>query len=181
MRLAGNVPGATVIAFDRSRCQQRRGARRHSAYGASNPRREPYAQDAAERRQLTVMFCDLVGSTALSASLDPEDLRGIIGAYQRWCTKLVEHKGGFIVKYMGDGVLAYFGYPRAHAHDAELAVRAGLGLIDAVPELVTNAGSPLQVRVAIATGLVMVGDLIGEGAAQEQAVVGETPNLAARL
>jgi class 3 adenylate cyclase len=127
------------------------------------------------------MFCDLVGSTALSASLDPEDLRGIISAYHHCCTELVERNGGFVAKYMGDGVLDYFGYPQAHEHDAESAVRAGLNLTVAVPKLVTNAGSPLQVRVGIATGLVVVGDLIGSGAAQEQAVVGETPNLAARL
>ena len=127
------------------------------------------------------MFCDLVGSTALSAKLDPEDLRGIIGAYHRCCTELVERNGGFVAKYMGDGVLAYFGYPQAHEHDAERAVRAGLNLVEAVPKLATNVGSPLQVRVGIATGLVVVGDLIGAGAAQEQVVVGETPNLAARL
>jgi class 3 adenylate cyclase len=136
---------------------------------------------SAERRQLTVMFCDLVGSTALSARLDPEDLRGIIGAYHGCCTELVERNGGFVAKYIGDGVLAYFGYPQAREHDAERAVRAGLNLVEAVPKLATNAGSPLQVRVGIATGLVVVGDLIGAGAAQEQAVVGETPNLAARL
>jgi class 3 adenylate cyclase len=138
-------------------------------------------QDSAERRQLTVMFCDLVGSTELSGKLDPEDLREIIGAYHRCCTELIERNGGFVAKYMGDGVLAYFGYPRAHEHDAERAVRAGLALSEVVPKLSTNAGSPLQVRVGIATGLVVVGDLIGAGAAQEQAVVGGTPNLAARL
>jgi class 3 adenylate cyclase len=142
---------------------------------------EPKPQDAAERRQLTVMFCDLVGSTALSARLDPEDLRGIIGAYHRCCAEVIERTGGFVAKYMGDGVLAYFGYPQAHEHDAERAVQAGLALVEAVPKLNTSAGSPLQVRVGIATGLVVVGDLIGAGAAQEQAVVGETPNLAARL
>ena len=135
----------------------------------------------AERRQLTVMFCDLVGSTALSARLDPEDLRAVIGAYHRCCTGVVEHASGFIAKYMGDGVLAYFGYPRADEHDAERAVRAGLELVDAVAALDTPAGVPLQVRSGIGTGLVVVGDLIGQGAAQEQAVVGETPNLAARL
>jgi len=142
---------------------------------------EARPQDAAERRHLTVMFCDLVGSTTLSARLDPEDLREIIGAYQRCCAVLVELNGGFVAKYMGDGVLAYFGYPQAHEDDAERAVRAGLALVEAVPKLTTAAGSPLQVRVGIATGLVVVGDLIGAGAAQEQAVVGETPNLAARL
>jgi len=147
----------------------------------SAPVAKPKPADTAERRQLTVMFVDLVGSTALSTRLDPEDLRGIIGAYHRRTTEFVERNGGFVAKYMGDGVLAYFGYPRAHEHDAERAVRAGLMLIHEVPKLVTAAGSPLQVRVGIATGLVVVGDLLGEGAAQERAVVGETPNLAARL
>ena len=146
------------------------------------PLAPPAPQDTtAERRQLTVMFCDLVGSTALSARLDPEDLRAIIGAYHRCCAELVERNGGFLAKYMGDGVLAYFGYPRAHEHDAERAIRAGLALVEVVPKLKTAAAIPLQVRVGIATGLVVVGDLIGAGAAQEQAVVGETPNLAARL
>jgi class 3 adenylate cyclase len=135
----------------------------------------------AERRQLTVMFCDLVGSTALSARLDPEDLRAVIGAYHRCVAAVIERAGGFVAKYMGDGALAYFGYPRADEHDAERAVRAGLQLVDAVAGLDTVTGAPLQVRVGIATGLVVVGDLIGQGAAQEHAVVGETPNLAARL
>ncbi len=135
----------------------------------------------AERRQLTVMFCDLIGSTALSARLDPEDLRAVIGAYHRCVAKVIGRGGGFVAKYMGDGVLAYFGYPRADEHDAERAVRAGLRLVEAVVGLDTAAGAPLQVRVGITTGLVVVGDLIGTGAAQEQAVVGETPNLAARL
>jgi len=141
----------------------------------------PKPQDAAERRQLTVMFCDLVGSTALSARLDPEDLRGIIASYHRCCTELIERNGGFVAKYVGDGVLAYFGYPQAHEHDAERAVQAGLALVEGLPKLDTAACVPLQMRVGIATGLVVVGDLIGAGAAQEQAVVGETPNLAARL
>jgi class 3 adenylate cyclase/tetratricopeptide (TPR) repeat protein len=135
----------------------------------------------AERRQLTVMFCDLVGSTALSARLDPEDLRTVIGAYHRCAAAVIEKSGGFVAKYMGDGVLAYFGYPRADEHDAERAVRAGLALVEAVAGVDTAAGAPLSARVGIATGLVVVGDLIGQGAAQEQAVVGETPNLAARL
>jgi class 3 adenylate cyclase/predicted ATPase len=137
--------------------------------------------DSAERRQLTVVFCDLVGSTALSARLDPEDLRRIIGAYHRRCTELIERNGGFVAKYMGDGVLAYFGYPRAHEHDAERAVRAGLAVVAAAPQLDTKAGVVLQVRVGISTGLVVVGDLIGSGEAQERGVVGEAPNLAARL
>ena len=141
----------------------------------------PGPEPQAERRQLTVMFCDLVGSTALSARLDPEDLRAVIGAYHRCVAAVIERAGGFVAKYMGDGVLAYFGYPRADEHDAERAVRAGLALVEEVAGLDTVAAAPLQVRVGIATGLVVVGDLIGQGAAQEQAVVGETPNLAARL
>jgi class 3 adenylate cyclase/predicted ATPase len=136
---------------------------------------------AAERRHLTVMFCDLVGSTALSTRLDPEDMREIIGAYHRCCANLVARNGGFVAKYMGDGVLAYFGYPRAHEHDAERAARAGLALVEALPKLTTAVGVSLQLRVGIATGLVVVGDLIGSGEAQERGVVGETPNLAARL
>src|SRR5271169_1407855 len=135
-------------------------------------------QDAAERRQLTVMFCDLVGSTPLSTRFDPEDLREIVGAYHRCVTDTVGRFGGFVAKYMGDGVLIYFGYPEAHEDDAERAARAGLGVIDAVGRLATQ--EPLNVRIGIATGLVVVGDLIGAGAAQERGVVGETPNLAAR-
>jgi class 3 adenylate cyclase len=145
------------------------------------PARDKATKDTAERRQVTVMFSDLVGSTARSTRLDPEDLREIIGAYHRCCAERIIKAGGFLAKYMGDGVLAYFGYPQAHEHDAERAVRAGLSLIEAVSKLATPAGAPLQVRVGIATGLVVVGDIIGTGAAQEEAVVGETPNLAARL
>ena len=139
----------------------------------------PHPQDAAERRQVTVMFSDLVGSTALSARMDPEDLREVISAYQKCVAEAVKRFGGFVAKYMGDGVLVYFGYPQAHEHDAERAVRAGLELIAAVAELKTP--TPLQTRVGIATGLVVVGDLIGSGEAQERGIVGETPNLAARL
>jgi class 3 adenylate cyclase/predicted ATPase len=135
---------------------------------------------SAERRQLTVMFCDLVGSTALSSQLDPEDLREVIAAYHGAVADVVRSFDGFVAKYMGDGVLVYFGYPRAHEDDAERAVRAGLGVIDAVGRLDVKSVE-LQARVGIATGLVVVGDLIGEGSAQEQSVVGETPNLAARL
>jgi class 3 adenylate cyclase len=133
----------------------------------------------AERRQLTVMFCDLVGSTPLSTRFDPEDLREIVGAYHRCVADTVARFGGFVAKYMGDGVLVYFGYPEAHEDDAERAARAGLAVIDAVGRLATQ--EPLNVRIGIATGLVVVGDLIGVGAAQERGVVGETPNLAARL
>ena len=140
---------------------------------------EPRPQDSAERRQVTVMFSDLVGSTALSTRMDPEDLREVISAYQKCVADTVQRFGGFVAKFMGDGVLIYFGYPQAHEDDAERAVRAGLELVAAISGLKTHAA--LQTRVGIATGLVVVGDLIGSGASQEQAIVGETPNLAARL
>jgi class 3 adenylate cyclase len=140
---------------------------------------EPTRQDDAERRQLTVMFTDLVGSTALSTKLDPEDLRFVIGAYHKCVAETVVRYDGFVAKYMGDGVLVYFGYPQAHEDDAERAVRAGLALVEAVGKL--RVQEPFLVRVGIATGLVVVGDLVGSGDAQERGVVGETPNLAARL
>src|SRR5262252_8561364 len=146
---------------------------------ASSPP-SPRPEDRAERRQVTVMFSDLVGFTALSTRMDPEDLREVISAYQKCVAETVQRFGGFVAKYMGDGVLVYFGYPQAHEDDAERAVRAGLGAIDAVSRLDVKSVE-LQARVGIATGLVVVGDLIGEGSAQEQSVVGETPNLAARL
>jgi len=139
----------------------------------------PAAAGGAERRQLTVMFCDLVGSTPLATRFDPEDLREIVGAYHRCVSDTVARFAGFVAKYMGDGVLVYFGYPEAHEDDAERAVRAGLAVIEAVDKL---AGpEKLNVRLGLASGLVVVGDLIGAGAAQERGVVGETPNLAARL
>ena len=135
--------------------------------------------DEAERRQLTVMFCDLVGSTQLSQALDPEELRDINRAYQDAAKASIEKFDGYVARYMGDGVLAYFGYPHAHEDDAERAVRAGLDLTENVPTLF--ATRQLAVRTGIATGPVVVGDLIGEGASQESAAVGETLNLAARI
>ena len=140
---------------------------------------EPTRRDDAERRQLTVMFTDLVGSTALSTKLDPEDLRSVIGTYHQCVAETVARFDGFVAKYRGDGVLIYFGYPRAHEDDAERAVWAGLALIEALGKLL--AQEPLPVRIGVATGLAVVGDLVGSGEAQERGVVGETPNLAARL
>ena len=141
----------------------------------------PSIGDGAERRQLTVMFCDLVGSTALASRLDPEDMREVIGAYHRCVAKTVARFDGFVAKYMGDGVLVYFGYPQAHEHDAERAVRAALKLFVKIAELRPHPSVRLQLRVGIATGLAVVGDLVGSGEAQERGIVGETPNLAARL
>ncbi|HMF20725.1 MAG TPA: adenylate/guanylate cyclase domain-containing protein, partial [Pseudolabrys sp.] len=142
---------------------------------------EPAPRDEAERRHLTVMFCDLVGSAALSARLDPEDMWGVIASYHACIGEVVGRHNGMIARYMGDGVLAYFGYPRAQEDDAEQAVRAALALVDAVANLETHVDAALQVRIGIATGTVVVSELlIGETPA-EQAVIGETPNLAARL
>jgi class 3 adenylate cyclase/predicted ATPase len=136
--------------------------------------------NAAERRQLTIMFCDLVGSTALAGRLDPEDMNEVLGAYHALVGEEVARVEGFIARYMGDGVLVLFGYPQAHEDDAERAIRAGLALVDRIARLETVAGK-LEMRIGVATGLVVVGDLIGSGAARDRSVVGETPNLAARL
>ena len=161
------------------------GLREHGAAKAG-PSHRPAAPASlqhpapAERRQLTVLFCDLVGSTALSTRFDPEDLREILAAYRDVVAQITADGGGFLARYMGDGVLVYFGYPQAHEDDAERAVRAGLGVVAAVGRIAVKSVR-LEARVGIATGLVVVGDLIGEGSAEEQSVVGETPNLAARL
>ena len=141
----------------------------------------PEARPRAERRQLTVMFCDMVGSTALSERLDPEDLRDVIAAFQEACAGQLTRFDGFIARYMGDGLLVYFGYPQAHEDDAERAVRAGLAIVGAVAGLRPPGGLTLHVRIGIATGLVVAGDIVGDGASEERAVLGETPNLAARL
>ena len=167
----------------------------HPSLGAQ-PRSTPQHREAvstptplksaqAERRQLTVMFCDLVGSTALSTKMDPEDLRDVITSFQDKCHEAICRYEGFIARYMGDGMLVYFGYPKAHEDDAERAVRAGLDVLGSVASLNAEVGKKhgvvLAVRIGVATGPVVVGDMIGEGAAEEAAVVGETPNLAARL
>ncbi|MGA7682668.1 MAG: adenylate/guanylate cyclase domain-containing protein, partial [Pseudolabrys sp.] len=153
---------------------------------AELPAARPQAADQtvphrAERRQLTVMFCDLVGSTALSARLDPEDLQELLRAYFARVHDVAGSHGGFIAKYLGDGVLIYFGYPKAHEDDAERAVRAGLALVDSVSGLAAAGGERLSAHVGIATGLVVIGELVGVGEAQERGIAGETPNLAARL
>ena len=146
---------------------------------ATKPEREP--SDEAERRHLTVMFCDLVGSTALSARLDPEDMRTLIGDYHSCITEVISRYQGIIARYMSDGVLVYFGYPQAHEDDAEQAVRAGLALVNAVANLPTDTDAVLSARIGIATGTVVVSELLIGETPVEQAVVGETPNLAARL
>ena len=142
---------------------------------------EPTATTEAERRQLTVMFCDLVGSTALSAQYDPEDLSDIVRTYQDACAGIISRYEGHIARYMGDGMLVYFGYPQAHEDDAERALRTGLEIIERVGQLKPRDNLTLQTRVGVATGLVVVGETIGEASSREQVVMGETPNLAARL
>src|ERR1700738_2084081 len=153
-----------------------------AALGATVPTAAVTAAPAptdAERRQLTVMFCDLVGSTALATRFDPEDLRELIGAYHRAVADAVGRFDGFVATYLGGGELVYFGYPQAHEDDAERSVRAGLAVIEAVGRL--PAREDLRVRLGIPTRLALGGGLSGEGAAEERGVVGETPNLAARL
>jgi class 3 adenylate cyclase len=138
----------------------------------------------AERRPLTVMFCDLADSTALSAKLDPEDLQDVIRAYQERCTGIIREYGGFVAKYMGDGILVYFGYPKSLERNAERAIRTGLAIVEAMAELNVELGREqgidIAVRIGIATGLVVVGEIVGEGLAQERTVIGEAPNIAAR-
>jgi len=151
----------------------------------ASPPQPPNSPPAeAERRQLTVLFCDLVDSTALSSQLDPEDLREVVRAYQDTCAKVIARFEGHIAQYLGDGLLVYFGYPLAHEDDAQRAVRAGLGILEAMGQLHPSLGQErevhLAVRLGIHTGLVVVGD-VGEGARQEQLALGETPNIAARL
>ena len=145
----------------------------------------PEPSVGAERRHLTVMFCDLVGSSALSAQFDPEDFREIIGAYQKTCAAVIDRFGGYLARYVGDGVLAYFGYPESHEDDTERAIRAAFGIIEALPEindsLTYNPPVALAVRIGVASGLVVAGDIAGSGSTEQHAVVGQTPNLAARL
>ena len=145
---------------------------------AAAPERRPLN---LERRQLTVMFCDMVGSTALSESMDPEEYRDVIATYRSTAKQAIDAYDGYIAKYMGDGLLVYFGYPQAHEEDPERAVRAALDIVDAMTALKLCEEFTLQVRIGIATGLVLAGDMIGDGVSEDRAVLGDTPNLAARL
>jgi class 3 adenylate cyclase/predicted ATPase len=171
--------GVTIVGHRRRFLEAIAGLRSEAERSDASLEIDKAAKAGAERRQVTVMFTDLVGSTALAASMDPEDMREVISTYQNGVAETVRGYGGFVAKYMGDGVLIYFGYPQAHEEDAEQAVRAGLALIEAVSSLALPVS--LQARVGIATGLVVVGDMIGSGEAQERGIVGDTPNLAARL
>jgi class 3 adenylate cyclase len=179
-RLIGSCRRALAIA--KQPLGQRSKAQNCGSRVLAETRSKRTMLDGVIKRDCSIEVIDcsiLVGSTALSARMDPEDLREVISAYQTCVAENVGRFGGFVAKYMGDGVLVYFGYPQAHEDDTERAVRAGVELVAAVGQLKTHA--PLQTRVGVATGLVVVGDLIGSGASQEQAIVGETPNLAARL
>jgi len=142
---------------------------------------EPAPTGSSERRQLTIMACNLVDSTALSARLDPEDMRDLIGSFHKAVADVASRFDGFVGQYLGDGVLVYFGYPAAHEHDTEQAVRAGLAILDAIGTLKAASGVPLQARVGIATGLVVVGEQLGTGDTRQRVAIGETPDLAARL
>ena len=165
--------------FTKARAEDSPGA--GAASEAKEPPSEHSALGGAERRHLTVMICDLVGSTALASRLDPEDMGAVIDALQAACARITLAFDGFVAEFRGDGILAYFGYPRAHEDDAERTVRAALDIAVAVARLRTPAEEPLSVRIGIATGLVVVGDRGGEGALREHTVIGDTPNLAARL
>jgi predicted ATPase/class 3 adenylate cyclase len=153
----------------------------HVAGPSAGSRSPPTAAQSAERRHLTVLFCDLVGSTSLSAQLDPEELRKILFDFQRRCGDAIRRYDGHIARLMGDGVLAYFGFPSAHEDDAERAVKAALEMVESVPAVAIPIAGKLEVRIGIASGLVVVGDLIGEGSSREFALVGDAPNLASRL
>ena len=176
--LSNRCPGCGGVCPPAARFCPECGAGLHLEASAPAP---PPTGREAERRQLTVMFIDLVGSTELAARLDPEDTSKVIRDYQDACAEVVRRWDGHVAKFMGDGILAYFGWPQAHEDDAERAVRAGLALIEGIARQATPAGDPLSARIGIATGLVVVGELIGEGSAREETVVGETPSLAARL
>ncbi len=175
----GQVRGKDTEKRDLGEAQQEQSA----PADASRPPRD-LSRDTAERRQLTVMFCDLVGSTALSAQLDPEELREVEREYQRRCASVIRRFEGYLAKYIGDGLLVYFGYPTAHEDDAPRAVRVGLGIVEAMQHLsfpTIQLPRPLQVRIGIHTGLVVAGEMGVSDRPEPLAIVGETPNIAARL
>jgi class 3 adenylate cyclase/predicted ATPase len=169
-----------VVLGDRKR-MLRAIAELSAAGSLATPVVSPLPEPEGERRQMTVLFCDLVDSTALAVQLDPEDLSAVIRRFQSESAGIITQAGGHVARYMGDGLLAYFGYPQAHEDDAECAVRAGLDLAAKVGQLVLPSREPLKVRIGIATGLVVVGETVGEGSSREQPIYGRTPNLASRL
>ena len=178
---ARNADAAPIFSSDKTSSLDKSSSAHPLPSGEKSPAPEEAGSGDAERRQVTVMFADMVGSTALSAKLDPEPLGGLIRRYQDAVAGAIGRYGGFVAKFMGDGVLAYFGFPRAFEDAAERAVRAALGILSEVGAIETPDGTRVQARIGIATGLVVVGEIIGTGMAQERTIVGETPNLAARL
>jgi predicted ATPase/class 3 adenylate cyclase len=178
---ARNADAAAISFSDKTSSLDKSSSAHPLSSGEKSPAPEEAGSGDAERRQVTVMFADMVGSTALSAKLDPELLGGLIRRYQDAVAGAIGRYGGFVAKFMGDGVLAYFGFPRAFEDAAERAVRAAIGILSEVGAIETQDGTRVQARIGIATGLVVVGEIIGTGMAQERTIVGETPNLAARL
>lgn len=173
--------GVSALGHRKKLLKAIRAAFNESSPPSASPVAETESDTEAQRRQLTVMFCDLADSTELSARVDPEDLADIVRNYQAAATQVIEKYGGYVARFMGDGILVYFGYPRAHENDAERALRAGLGIIEEVANLNFSPGLALQVRIGVATGTVVVGETIGSGSSREQVALGETPNLSARL
>ena len=178
---ARNADAAPISSSDKTSSLDKSSSAHPLSSGEKSPAPDEAGSGDAERRQVTVMFADMVGSTALSAKLDPELLGGLIRRYQDAVAGAIGRYGGFVAKFMGDGVLAYFGFPRAFEDAAERAVRAAIGILSEVGAIETPDGTRVQARIGIATGLVVVGEIIGTGMAQERTIVGETPNLAARL
>src|ERR1700739_3104157 len=178
---ARNADAAPISTSDKTSSLDKSSSAPPLSSGEKSPAPEEAGSGDAERRQVTVMFADMVGSTALSAKLDPELLGGLIRRYQDAVAGAIGRYGGFVAKFMGDGVLAYFGFPRGYEDAAERAVRAAINILAQVARIELPGGTRVQARIGIATGLVVVGEIIGSGSAQERTIVGETPNLAARL
>jgi class 3 adenylate cyclase len=178
---ARNTEAALISSHDKASSLDKSSSADPLSSGEKSSAAKGPGSGDAERRQVTVMFADMVGATALSAKLDPELLGGLIRRYQDAVAGAIGRYGGFVAKFMGDGVLAYFGFPRAFEDAAERAVRAAIGILSEVGAIEMPDGTRVQARIGIATGLVVVGEIIGTGMAQERTIVGETPNLAARL
>ena len=173
--------GVSALGHRKKLLKAIRAAFNQSSPPSASPVAETESDTEAQRRQLTVMFCDLADSTELSARVDPEDFADIVRNYQAAATQVIEKYRGYVARFMGDGILVYFGYPRAHENDAERALRAGLGIIEDVANLHFSPSLAMQVRIGVATSSVVVGETIGSGSSREQVALGETPNLSARL
>ena len=179
--LGHRVKLANAIAALRAKREQHKRAETRAGEIYGTAMRESGPANGGERRQLTLMFCDLVGSTELAASADPEEVRDVMRVYQDVCAGMITRYDGYLAKFLGDGVLAYFGYPHAYEDAAERAVRAARGIVASVSKLPLRGGHQLAVRVGIATGTVVVSQMTAADGASELSAIGETPNLAARL